>query len=302
MRHNALRADLLLLFAAAIWGAGFIAQKLGMDHMGPLLFTGLRLLVGAFVLLPLLRARSPRRRSTTAPRHLALVSFVLLCAFSTQQIGIQYTTVSKAGFITALYVIFTPIIGLGFAQRTRPGLWGCAILALMGLAMLSLRPSEPLVMQGGDAIVLLAAALWGLHVVLIARLAPASDPVRLAFWQFLLAGSGAAALAMIIEENHARAVVQGLPAVLYAGVFATAIAFTIQIVAQRSAPATHVAILLSFEAVFAAIFGAIVLHDRLSPREFLGGAIVFLAVLASQIHRRTPRDPQAEMSPNAQSE
>ncbi len=299
MRSDALRADLLLLFAAAIWGAGFIAQKLGMDHMGPLMFTGLRLLIGALVLLPLVHLRRHRRRPRTHQVHLAVVSLVLLCAFAAQQIGIQHTTASKAGFITALYVIFTPIIGLAFAQRTRPGLWLCALLALAGLALLSLQPSEPLAMQAGDAIVLLAAMLWGLHVVLIARLAPASEPVRLAFWQFLLAGAGATAIALAIEDNHMHAIIQGLPALLYSAIFATAVAFTIQIVAQRSAPATHVAVLLSFEAVFAALFGALILHDRLSPREIAGASLVFVAVLASQIRPRCGAGDQAETSPRS---
>ncbi len=295
MRRAALRADILLLFAAVVWGAGFIAQKLGMDHVGPMLFTALRLLTGAIVLLPIVWLRTHERdsrgsRAWYLPRiaiiPLILVSLVLLAGFSAQQIGIDHTTASKAGFITALYVVFTPIVGLLANQRAARATWLGALLALLGLTLLSVNLDEPLHIQPGDALVLLAAFLWAIHVVMLGSLAPKSDPIRLAFWQFVIAGFGALAIALAVEDIEPQAIWNAAGAILYSAVFATALAFTIQIIAQRSAPASHVAILLSLEAVFAAIFAAILLKERMTDQQILGAAIVFAAILVSQLRRQ----------------
>ncbi len=295
MRASALRADLLLFVVAIVWGAGFIAQKLGMDHVGPMLFTGLRLLIGAACLLPIvwLRMRADRgdraRRAWYRPRveslHLLVVSGVLLAAFSAQQIGIERTTASKAGFITALYVVFTPMIGLLAGQRAAALTWLGAILAVVGLGFLSLDLGQRVEIGSGDAIVLLAAFLWAIHVVMLGWLAPKSDPIRLAFWQFVIAGVGAVVIAVFVEEITLAGIWSGRWAILYSGIMATCVAFTIQIMAQRTAPASHVAILLSFEAVFAAIFGALLLHERMSGQEIVGAAVMFLGVVVSQLRR-----------------
>lgn len=328
MERSALRADLMLLLAAAVWGAGFIAQKLGMDHVGPMLFTGLRLLIAAIILLPVAHLRASRARAsrrlpasrdisqalypgdipaptpqapspipnTPNPKPLApafgpllLISCVLLAAFSAQQIGIQHTTASKAGFITALYVVFTPIVALIARQRALAHVWIAAAISMLGLMLLSINPSEPASVQLGDAIVLLAAILWAVHVVMLSWLAPTCDPVRLAMDQFFLAGVGAVAISLFVEPNTLAGMWSGRWAILYAGVFATALAFTIQIVAQRTAPASHVAILLSLEAVFAAIFAAILLRERLTPLEWIGAGVMLAGALYSQLARPRAR-------------
>lgn len=305
MQPSALRADLLLLLAAAVWGAGFIAQKLGMDHVGPMLFTGLRLLIAAAILFPIARLRSRPARSGAgdgrarpprpARRSLLLISSVLLAAFSAQQIGIQHTSASKAGFITALYVVFTPIVALVARQRAGAHVWIAAAISMIGLMLLTIDPREPLIVQPGDAIVLLAAVLWAVHVVMLSWLAPTCDPVRLAMDQFFLAGVGAVLVSLAIEPSTLAGIWSGRWAILYAGVFATAIAFTIQIIAQRTAPASHVAILLSLEAVFAAIFAALMLRERLTPLEWTGAGVMLAAALFSQLAapRRPRRRPKA---------
>jgi len=290
MRRRELRSDMLLLLAAMVWGAGFIAQKAGMDSVGPLLFTALRLLAGALVLLPIIILKphqpqplpTPHPTRAIPPTTILLVSLVLLLGFALQQTGIKHTTAGKAGFITALYVVFTPLIALFTGHRPPKAIWPACCIAMLGLMLLSLDLSGPLELQPGDGLVLLGAIVWAVHVVMLARVAPRSDPLRLAAQQFLIAGLGALALALAFESCTLQAIWAARWAIAYSAVFATALAFTIQIIAQRSAPPAHVAILLSLEAVFAAIFGALLLHERMNARELAGASLMLLGVVLSQ--------------------
>lgn len=297
MSAPALKADILLLSAAAFWGAGFVAQKAGMDHMGPLAFTGLRFLLGAAVLIPLILVRDrlvPAAERADLrhirPRELVLASVVLTAAAALQQAGIAGTTAGKAGFITALYVILVPILGLAIGHRTRPRTWLAAAIALVGLVLLSAPGlGGDVAVAVGDLLVLSSTLLWATHVLILAALSPRAGPLRLAAAQFALAGGLALAVSLALERPTPADLWAGRYAVLYSGVFAVAVAFTLQIAAQRTAPPAHVAILLSTEAIFAVLFGWLLLGESMAPGELAGAGLMLVGVVVSQWRRPSRR-------------
>ena len=297
----------MLLIVAAIWGSGFVAQRAAMEHMGPLAFTAIRYIIGS-ILLALLFLH-PARRKVFSVRMIGsgtLLGVIMAAAASAQQIGIVTTTASRAGFITGLYVLGVPVIGLLFGQKSHLGHLIGAVLAAVGLWLLAGDLSGG--MRPGDLWVLLCAALWSVHVVLVAHLAPKADAIGLAFVQFLvvaviamlfvaLASTGALDTIELGEHFAWSSLAQAKWPVLYSGIFAIGVAFTLQIIAQKDAPATHAAVLMSLEAVFAAIFGVLILAESLTPGELFGCGLMLAGMLLSQLwpHKRTPEE-KAELS------
>ncbi len=285
MTNPILRADLLMLITAAIWGFAFAAQRLGMDHIGPFLFTGLRFSLGALALLPLLWLRSRRQHRpivpTSALRGGVLLGLVLSLGINLQQVGLLFTSVTHAGFITGLYVIMVPLLGLLIGQRTPAGTWLGALLAVVGMALLSLDGELRIV--SGDCLQLLGAVVWGVHVLLIGALVRHHDPLPLAFLQFATCAVISLVLALALEQPSAQAIVDAAPALLYAGVIAVAVGYTLQMVAQRDALASHAAVILSLEAVFAAAAGALLLDESLTLRGYAGCALMLAGMLAAQL-------------------
>lgn len=283
---------MLLLLAAAIWGSGFVAQRLGMEHVGPYVFTGVRFAIGVVVLLPIIYFRRPAQRSgslgdTRVRTHVLgglLAGGVLSIGAILQQIGVIYTPAGKAGFITGLYVIFVPILGLLIGRRTGCPTWIGAMLAVVGLYFLSIH--ESLSIGRGDAFVLGGAFVWAIHVLIIGWLSPRTDAVILAVIQFSVCCVVSTAAALLLEETTLSSLMAAKWAILYSGVFSIGAAFTLQIVGQRDAPPAHAAILMSFEAVFAALFGWLILSETLGSRELLGCLLMFTGMLVSQARRR----------------
>ncbi len=280
-----LRADLLLLLAAAIWGFAFVAQRLGMDFVGPLTFNAARFAVGAVVLIPLARARA-----TTAapwrddlPRGLALGA-VLFCGANLQQWGLVSTTAGNAGFITGLYVILVPILGLALGERTRLATWLGAALAVAGLFLLAV--TDRFTIARGDLLILVGAAFWAVHVLLIARFSPRTEPVRLAALQFAVCGGLSLAGALVFEDVAWAGVRGAAGPILYAGLLSTGIAYTLQVVAQRQAPPAHAAIILSLEAVFALLGGVVLLGETMGARGLAGCAVMLAGMILSHVDRR----------------
>jgi drug/metabolite transporter (DMT)-like permease len=300
MLSRSLRADLTLLLVASIWGSGFVAQRAAMEHMGPLSFTAVRYVIGSLLLGALLLR--PARRKAIRKKTIwagALLGVIMAAAASAQQIGIVSTTASRAGFITGLYVLGVPAIGLLFGHKSHLGHLVGAVLAAAGLWLLAGDLSGG--MRAGDLWVLLCAALWSVHVVLVAHLAPRHDAIVLALFHSI--GVGVIACDILAAASHGLLDAAGLAEsfawadlrealwpLLYSGVFAIGVAFTLQIIAQKDAPATHAAVLMSLEAVFAAIFGVTLLAERLTTGELAGCALMFTGMLASQLwpHKRTP--------------
>ncbi len=287
-----LRTDALLLLAAAIWGFAFVAQRAGMAHVGPFTFNAARFGLGALVLLPFIGAAARSQfRSTEAWRGGALAGAVLFAGASLQQWGIVTTTAGKAGFITGLYVIIVPLLGLLEGRRTGRGTWLGAALAVAGLYLLSVK--EGFQVGRGDLLVLGGAVLWAMHVLIIARLTRRHEPRLIAFQQFAVCGLLSLLAALFVEPGSAAGLGGALLPVLYAGILSTALAFTLQVVAQKRAHPSHAAVLLSFEAVFAVLGGIWLLDETLGLRGLVGCALMLAGMLLSQL-LGAPRRDEAE--------
>ena len=287
MRSQALRADLLMLITAMIWGSAFVAQRLGMDNIGPFLYTGLRFALACLALLPVLMLLQRRQKRPAAPlnRNLLLGGIVMGLALSLginlQQVGLLFTTVTNSGFITGLYVIVVPILGLLIGQRSSAGIWLGASLAVVGMFLLSV--GEGFTVASGDWLQLAGAFVWGIHVLLVGFFASRHDPLRLALIQFITCAVISLLLALVFETATLDGILAAAPAIVYGGLFGVAVGLTLQVGAQQHAIASHAAIILSLEAVFAAIAGALLLGEMLAPRGYLGCALMFGGMLLAQL-------------------
>ena len=296
-------SDGLLLLTAVIWGFAFVAQRVGMAYIGPFTFNGLRFALGCLVLLPFLGPRRNRPRAAfntpvpmkaaALPAVGALCGTVLFAGASLQQVGLVYTTAGNAGFITGLYVVIVPLMGLLWGQRTHRGTWLGALLAVAGLYLLSV--TEQLHMAIGDFLVLLGAFVWAVHVHIIGRWSPRTDPLRLAWLQFAVCSLLSLITGFILETIRWTAIQQAALALLYGGALSVGVAYTLQVVAQRRAHPAHAAILLSLESVFAALGGWLLLGEVLPARGIVGCALMLAGMLVSQLsflsastHRSNP--------------
>ncbi len=299
MRSQALRADFLMLITAMIWGTAFVAQRIGMDNIGPFLFTGLRFALGAFALLPLVihQGRTAARHEPFLQRGLLLggmsMGLALTVGINLQQVGLLFTSVTNSGFITGLYVIVVPLLGLALGHKTGLGTWLGAFLAVAGMSLLSI--GEDFTVASGDWIQLAGAFVWGVHVLLVSFFVSRHDAIRLAFLQFATCALVSLLLALVFEEIDPANIWLAGPALLYGGLFAVAVGYTLQVVAQKHAIASHAAIILSLEAVFAAIAGALFLDESLTLRGYLGCVLMFIGMLAAQLWPRRP-EPAGQTS------
>lgn len=300
MRSQALRADFLMLITAMIWGTAFVAQRIGMDNIGPFLFTGLRFALGALALLPLViyQGRTAARHEPFLQRGLILgglsMGLALTLGINLQQVGLLFTSVTNSGFITGLYVIVVPLLGLAIGHKTGLGTWLGAFLAVAGMALLSI--GEDFTVASGDWIQLAGAFVWGVHVLLVSFFVSRHDAIRLAFLQFATCAVVSLLLALIFENINPASIWLAGPALIYGGLFAVAVGYTLQVVAQKHAIASHAAIILSLEAVFAAIAGALFLEESLTLRGYMGCVLMFIGMLAAQLWPRKP-EPLATAAP-----
>lgn len=288
MRRQALRADLLMLLTAMIWGSGFVAQTAGMQHIGPFLYSGLRFALGSLCLLPLVLSRGnpsqpPREPFMTRGLWVGgvLMGLALALGINLQQVGLLFTSVTNSGFITGLYVIVVPVLGMLMGHKTGTGTWLGAGLAVLGMFLLSV--GDNFQVSSGDWLQLAGAFVWGGHVVLVGVFASRHDPIRLAFLQFATCSVVSLVLALVMEPIALDAIVAAGPALLYGGIVAVGIGYTLQVVAQKDAIASHAAIILSLEAVFAAIAGAWLLGESLQLRGYLGCGLMLAGMLIAQL-------------------
>jgi len=291
MHRDTVKSDLLLLLAAAIWGFAFVAQRIGMDYIGPFTFNGIRFALGALSLLPLafFNRRQPLATARTAFKSRAaflygglLAGTVLFAGASLQQVGLIYTTAGKAGFITGLYVVIVPILGLLGKQQTDAGTWLGALLAVWGLYLLSIK-SASFSISAGDSLEIIGAVFWAVHVIVIGWLSPRTDTVRLAITQFAVCSLLSLVTAFVIETVSLDAIRQAAIPILYGGLLSVGVAYTLQVVVQRRAHASHAAIILSLEAAFAALGGWVILNETLSLRAGAGCALMMTGMLLSQL-------------------
>jgi drug/metabolite transporter (DMT)-like permease len=280
------QANLVLLLAGALWGMGFVAQSTAMDSVGPFLFIGLRFVIATLSMLPFALRESARAEKALRGedwRAFAVVGLLLFGGMTSQQIGLLTTSVTHSGFLTGLYVVMVPFFAvLLFRQWPHAIVWPAALSALAGIWLLS--GGDVMELTAGDWLTILCAALWALQVIYIGRHAQNTGrPVTLAVTQFAVCGLVSLTIAPLAETIEMSAVVAALPEILYAGIVAGGIAFTLQVVGQRYTTAPQAAIFLSSEAVFAAIFGAIFLGERLPAAGLAGCGLIFAAILMVEI-------------------
>ena len=280
------RANLMLLMAGAIWGMGFVAQSTAMENLGPWLFIALRFTVAALTMLPL--ALRENMRAGSLPEwadfaKFAMIGLTLFFGMAAQQSGLLTTSVTNSGFLTALYLIFVPLLGIIlFRQLPHVIIWPAALCALFGIFLLAGGKLDAVAQ--GDWLTIVCAVFWALQILLINRFAHAGGrPVTLAVTQFVVTAVLGFAAALAFERIDLTAAILSAPEILFAGVFAGGIAFTLQAVGQRHTSASQAAIFLSSEALFAALFGALIMRDRLPPAAWVGCALIFAAILATEL-------------------
>ncbi|MGI6336969.1 MAG: DMT family transporter [Eubacteriales bacterium] len=287
MTKKELTANLLLLLTAAIWGFAFVAQKTGAEYVGAFTFNGIRFLIGGLILRPVIAVLDASRKKSGAPaasrkeplRAGLIAGLLLFAGASLQQIGILYTTAGKAGFITGLYVVLVPVFGFFLRQRTGKNVWAAVVLAAVGIFLLSV--TEAFTVSGGDLLVMVSAVFFACHILCIDRHTAHVDPLRLSSIQFLVTGTLSLLIAVLFEDF--TGLYAALPMILYGGLLSVGVAYTLQVVAQKNARPAHAAILLSMESVFGALGGALILRERMTARGYIGCALVFAAILLSQI-------------------
>ena len=279
-----LRADLILLLTAFIWGLAFVYQRSGMDHIGPVTFTFGRFLIGALAILPLWYVMEKPKQIfafNKVNRNAALLGLVLTSGMLLQQWGMVYTTAGRAGFLTGVYLVFVPLIGLFFRKKTEWPTWVGMSLALAGLYFMAQIEAEEIFT--GDILVLISSLLFALHIIFTGMIANDASPFRLIFVQFTVAAVITGLLVPIFETWDWQGIRDAMVALLYVGVLSSAVGFCLQVVGQRTAPASHTAIILSFESVFAAFCGWWLLDEYLTQTEFIGCGLILAGGLVSQL-------------------
>ena len=284
------RSNLLLLLVALIWGSAFVAQAIGTRSLGSLMFTGLRFALGALVVAPFAwrewrelraRRREPRPRDIA---HIAGLGTLLFLGSAMQQIGMLTTTVTNAGFLTALYIPLVPVLGwLALRHRPHWTTWIAALGCVAGSWLLTGGGSLGN-FKTGDWWVIASSLPWAAHVLLVGRAANRLHGAMLvACGQFIACAVLALGLGLALEPVSAHGVAQALGAIVYTGVLSVGFAFTLQVVALRHALAADAAIVLSSETVFAASFGAVFMGDRIGPSGLAGCALILGCVLLVQL-------------------
>ncbi len=289
-----MKNDLLLFLAAFIWGISFVAQRAGMDSLGPFTFNGLRYIIGAFVLLPIIVFQSSsiqkkkymvfQKSISYTSRDLFLGGFssgiILFIASSLQQFGMVYTTAGKAGFITALYIVIVPILGIFIGKKVKPLVWFSVVLAATGFYVLSIK--EGLSLGKGDFLILVSAFGYSLHILVIDYFSSKTDGVQFSAIQFLVSGLISLPLMIGLETITIDGLISGLIPLLYAGIMSCGVAYTLQVIGQKNAEPAVASLILSLESVFALIAGMVLLQERISGQEAVGCIIVFSAILFAQ--------------------
>lgn len=286
IRMTRKQANLSLLLAGAIWGMGFVAQSSAMNSMGPFLFVGLRFVIATLILVPL-AWRESRASSRTLQRKdwwgLSSIGVVLFLGMASQQTGLLTTTVTNSGFLTGLYVILTPFLAVALL-RERPHfiVWPAATITLGGIYLLSGGDFSKL--RTGDMLTILCACFWALQVIMIGKFSrETSRPFTLSAVQFGVCAALGLLAALILEPWKWEAIRAAMKELLYAGIFSSGVAFTLQAVAQRYTTGSQAAIFLSSEALFAALFGALFLGERMGAKGYFGCALMFVSMLLVEL-------------------
>ncbi|MGN0159439.1 MAG: DMT family transporter [Brotaphodocola sp.] len=294
-RKKSLRSSLLLTLTALIWGVAFVAQSEGMNYVGGFTFIAARYLIGGAVLIPcifLLRKLNADQwqclntEERKKKNHTGIIGGIccgaaLLVASSLQQFGIYYTTVGKAGFITALYIVIVPLFGLFLKKKVGLNIWVSVGVAAIGMYLLCI--TEGFSIGKGDFLVLLCAVAFSFHILIIDYFSPKADGVLISCVQFFTAGVIGTVLMFLYEQPTISAILSAWAPILYAGVLSSGVAYTLQVVAQKDIDPTIASLIMSLESVFSLLAGWILLGQKLSAKELFGCVLVFAAIILAQI-------------------
>ncbi len=293
MKKATWKNSVMLFLTAAIWGVAFVAQSVGMEYIGPFTFNCVRCLIGGCVLIPCIafldRFRGERKRTDgkTLLHGGLCCGLIFFVASSLQQIGIQYTTVGKAGFITALYIVLVPLLGIFVGKAAGLRVWISVALAVAGLYLLCITGGFSI--GKGDFLVLLCALAFALHILAVDYFSPRTDGVRLSCIQFFMCGILSGVCMLITETPEITAILQAWMPVLYAGVLSCGVAYTFQIIGQNGMDPTVASLIMSLESVVSVLAGWVLLGQRLSVRELTGCALMFTAIVLAQLPGKKTR-------------
>lgn len=287
MKKQELKASMLLLLAAAIWGLAFVAQRIGSKYVGSFMFNGIRFALGSISLMPLIiymdknKVKHKEGKGIESPVKSGMIlGFVIFLAAFLQQIGLVSTSAGKAAFITGFYMVLVPVFGIYLRHKTHISTWLGVALAVTGLYFLSV--TESFTIARGDLYEIAGAVLWAIHILLIDNFVKRMDALKLSFIQFATCSILSLAAAFAFETNTISGITQAIIPILYGGICSVGIAYTLQVVGQKHAKPSHAAIILSMESVFASIGGLIILNENLGARGYLGCMLMLSGVFLSQ--------------------
>ena len=315
MKKTSVKNPILLFLTAVIWGVAFVAQSVGMDYVGPFTFSFTRCIIGGLVLIPCIMfldrlkeregrhaagdiksgetsgtdrpeaAASGKRRDRKTLLTGGICCGTALCVASNlQQFGIQYTTVGKAGFITAMYIVLVPLLGIFLKKKAGLKVWVSVVIAVAGLYLLCI--TEDFTLGWGDFLVLLCAFVFSVHILVIDYFSPKVDGVKMSCIQFFVCGLLSGIGLLIWEKPEIHAILQAWMPILYAGAMSCGVAYTLQIVGQKGMNPTVASLILSLESVVSVLSGWLLLGQSLSMRELSGCALMFIAIVLAQLPHR----------------
>lgn len=287
---NKILNPLLLFFTAVIWGSGFIAQSVGMDFVEPYTFNCVRSILGGMFLICYIIITNKKKTRTKKSNDSLFIGGLCcgLCLFggmTFQQIGIQYTEVGKAGFLTAMYIVIVPVLSVLFLRkRTGINVWLGVILAVAGIYLLSI--SDKLIIGKGDIYEILCALMFSLHILVIDYFNTKADPVKISCVQFFVCGILSGVFMFVMEEPQIELLIKAWQPIVYAGIVSTGIGYTLQVVGQRNVKPTVASLILSLESVVSVVLGFLVLNQHLTQREIYGCVCMFAAIILAQLPTR----------------
>ncbi|MHC1682191.1 MAG: DMT family transporter [Clostridiaceae bacterium] len=287
MNGQELKSNGMLLLTAAIWGFAFVAQSIGSLYLGSFTFNGVRFALGSLSLIPLIIYFQSKREKTEKtnlvnPIPVGIIAgSILFFAASLQQIGLVETSAGKAAFITGLYIVIVPILGIFLKHSVNKGTWIGTILAVVGLYFVSV--NESFTISRGDLYEIIGAFLWAVHILFIDNYSKKVDALKLSFIQFATCSILSLLVAIVFEKISLGALRQAAIPLFYGGVCSVGIAYTLQVVGQKHAKPSHAAIIFSLEAVFASIGGVLILNENLGFRGYLGCSLMLLGMILSQV-------------------
>ena len=293
MKNRAMLGNFLLILTALIWGCAFVAQSVGMAYVEPVTFNGIRCIIGGVVLIianiafDAVKKKNGTYKRIEKEEKIELIKGGIICGFiiffasTIQQIGISQTTVGKAGFISVLYILIVPFLGLLMKQKLPRMIWLCCAIAVAGLYLLCMNESFSL--SKGDFTVLISAVCYAIHIIAIGHFAPKVDCVKLSCLQFLVCGAISVAVMFIFEKPDFENIIHAWLSILYAGALSGGVGYTLQTVAQKWTKPSVASLLMSFESVFAVLAGAVLLHQIPSLRELGGCILMFISIIIIQL-------------------